>query len=47
MGESVDVNVCVPRIFMFCLRGRTNVSSCRCCMGVEFVQPVAIRRAVF
>ena len=47
MFESVEVNACVPLMSMWDLRGRTSVSSCRCCMGVVLVQPVAMRRAVF
>ena len=34
-------------MFMLSMRGRTCVSSCRCCVGVDFVQPVAMRSAMF
>ena len=39
--------MCVPLIRMCCLSGRTSVSRCKCGIGVVFVQPVAIRSAVF
>ena len=39
--------MCVPLISMCCLRGRTCVSLCRWGIGVVWVQPVAIRSAVF
>ena len=32
---------------IWCLRGRTLVSWCKCAVGVVFVQPVAIRSAAF
>ena len=32
---------------MWSLRGRILVSECRCCIGVDFVHPVAVRRAEF
>ena len=32
---------------MCCLHGRTFVSSCKCCMLVSAVLPVAMRSAVF
>ena len=47
MGEEVDVYCCVPLMFILTMRGSTCVSSCRCCIGVVFVQPVAMRSAVF
>ena len=47
MGENVLVKACVPLMSMCDLRGRTCVSSCKCCMGVVLVQPVAMRNAVF
>ena len=43
----MEVYCCVPLMFILSMRGRTCVSSCMCCVGVVFVQPVAIRRAVF
>jgi len=39
--------MCVPLIRMCCLSGRTSVSRWRWCVGVVFVQPVAMRSAVF
>ena len=47
MGDAVEAYVCVPLMSMLATRGRIFVSSCRCCIGVVFVQPVAILRAVF
>ena len=39
--------MCVPLIRMCCLSGRVSVSLCKCCIGDVWVQPVAIRSAVF
>lgn len=47
MGCSVCAINCVPRMSMVFCSGRTLVSSCRCEMGVDCVQPVAILSAVF
>ena len=43
----MEVYACVPLMSILALRGSTLVSSCKCCIGVVFVQPVAILRAVF
>ena len=43
----MEVYCCVPLMFILVMRGRTLVSSCKCCIGVVLVQPVAIRSAVF
>lgn len=37
----------VPLMSIWALRGSISVSECRCCVGVVFVQPVAILSAVF
>ena len=38
---------CVPLMSMWSLRCRMYVSSCKCVIGVELVQPVAMRKALF
>ena len=47
MGDVVEAYACVPLMFILSTRGRILVSSCKCCIGVVFVQPVAILNAVF
>ena len=47
VGQSVDVQICVPFISICCWRGRTCVSLWRWGIGVICVQPIAIRSAIF